>query len=179
MYTDTTFCSVRVSSAQGQIHVEIEQTNCSDHSSRSRILNSFCGTRDNCNSAVRFLQTCLNTTQVQSRCQISPTTVTEPPITPALPTTINKDCPTTPTNGPTSSMSTLNTESQTKLSSQISKLTDERDSLMVAVVSLGALVGMLVILLAVVTSGWVWTCWTMKRNKATTSSEHVRYNLKR
>ena len=56
-------------------------------------------------------------------------------------------------------------------SSQMSKVNNERDSL---IISLGILAGILVILLVVVTSGWLWTCWTMKRNKATTP-EHVRY----
>jgi heme/copper-type cytochrome/quinol oxidase subunit 2 len=72
-------------------------------------------------------------------------------------------------------MPTFKNGTVTDLSSQISKVVDERDSLMVAVMSLGILVGVLVVLLAVVTSGWVWTCWKMKRNKATTT-EHVRYN---
>ena len=63
-------------------------------------------------------------------------------------------------------------------SSQISTVINERDNLRAIVISLGALVGILVVLLIVVTSGWVWTCWITKRNKATTS-EHVRYRSKR
>ena len=33
----------------------------------------------------------------------------------------------------------------------------------VASIGLGAVVALLVALLAVVTTGWMWTCWTMKR----------------
>ena len=192
MYTDPTFCSLRVSSAridQREICLQIERMNCNDQSSGipthtdSRLITSWihCNNPDTCNSVINFLQTCPNTAQMRSEvdfmeCSTSwyrlcPNTTSEPPI--------SNNYPTSPTNGSTSSMSTLSTESLTKASSQISKLTDERDTLMVAVVSLGALVGILVILLAVVTTGWVWTCWTMKRNKATTSSEHVRYSPKR
>ena len=79
---------------------------------------------------------------------------------------------TSPTYGPTSSSPVSDTDS--KVPSQISQVIDERDSLKVIVIGLGVLVGILVTLLMVVTSGWVWTCWTMKRNKATTP-EHVRY----
>ena len=197
MYTDTTFCSLRVNSAhidQREIRLRIERTNCNDQSSGIQMLSRsitsiiHCSNRDTCNSVIRFLQTCPNTTRLQSDfdfmecstswCRLCPNTIFEPPPTPDCPTPISNNCPTSPTNGSTSSMSILSTESLTKASSQISKVTDERDSLMVAVVSLGALVSILVILLVVVISGWVWTCWTMKRNKATTP-EHVRYSLKR
>ena len=65
------------------------------------------------------------------------------------------------------------TESNTN-SPQISNVIKERDNLWVIAISLGVLVGILSVLLVVVTSGWVWTCWTMKRTKATTP-EHVRY----
>ena len=81
-------------------------------------------------------------------------------------------CSTSSTHGPNSSSPTSDTDS--KVSSQISQVIDERDSLKIIVIALGVLVGILVTLLIVVTSGWVWTCWTMKRNKATTP-EHVRY----
>lgn len=58
---------------------------------------------------------------------------------------------------------------------QVSKLINERDKLRAAVVSLGVLMGVLVILLAVVITGWVWTCWKMKRYKATdTTQENLR-----
>ena len=44
--------------------------------------------------------------------------------------------------------------------------------------SLGALVGILLILLAVVTTGWVCTCWTMRqRERNKTNSEQVRYTI--
>ena len=142
-----------------------------------------CSDSYTCNSVFRFLQTCPNTIPAQINVnlmeywnQLCPNTIDGPLPASDPPIQITNDCPTSPTNEPTSSISTLNTESQTKLSSQISKLTDERDGLMVAVVSLGALVGILLVLLAVMTSVWVWTCWTMKRNKATTS-EHVRYGI--
>ena len=46
------------------------------------------------------------------------------------------------------------------------------------VTSLGVLVGMLVVLLAVVTTGWVCTCWTMRqRERNKTNSEQVRYTI--
>ena len=44
------------------------------------------------------------------------------------------------------------------------------------VTSLGALVGILLILLAVVITGWMWTCRTMRqRERNKTNSEQVRY----
>ena len=71
----------------------------------------------------------------------------------------------------------VTTSSEPKLNTSSSKtnnlkVTDKRDSL---IISLGILVGILVILLIVVASGWVWTYWTMKRNKAATTPEYVRY----
>jgi hypothetical protein len=43
----------------------------------------------------------------------------------------------------------------------------------VVITSLGVLVGLLLVLLAVVTTGWVYTCWIMRQNKI--KSEQVRY----
>ena len=40
---------------------------------------------------------------------------------------------------------------------------------------LGAVVGLLVVLLVVVTGGWMWTCWTIKRRaRITTNSRDIR-----
>ena len=45
----------------------------------------------------------------------------------------------------------------------------------VASIGLGAAVGLLVVLLAIVTTGWMWTCWTMKRRgRITTNSRDIR-----
>ena len=46
----------------------------------------------------------------------------------------------------------------------------------VASIGLGALVGLLVILLAVVTIGWMWTCWIMRKRARiiTTSTRDIR-----
>ena len=88
--------------------------------------------------------------------------------------TTTTDAPTSTTDHPTGQCPNVTTSNEPKSntsSSQASKVNNKRDSL---IISLGVLVGILVILLVVVTSGWVWTCWTMKRNKATTP-EHVRY----
>ena len=46
-----------------------------------------------------------------------------------------------------------------------------------ASIGLGAAVGLLVVLLAVVTTGWMWTCWIMKRQARiliTTNSRDIR-----
>ena len=60
--------------------------------------------------------------------------------------------------------------SQTKASGQTGE-----DNVMVT--SLGVLVGILLVLLMVVTIGWVWTCWIMRRRERNkTNSEQVRYN---
>ena len=94
---------------------------------------------------------------------------------PTTPPTIGSSTSTTdyPTcQCPNVATSNINEPKSNTGPSQTSKVNKERDSL---TISLGVLVGILVILLVVVTSGWVWTCWTMKRNKATTP-EHVRYN---
>ena len=40
----------------------------------------------------------------------------------------------------------------------------------VASIGLGALVGLLVVLLALVTIGWIWTCWTIKRRARITTN---------
>ena len=164
---------------------------------------------DTCTRLLNLHQTCQTTTQMQgdpdptddstTQCPSCPPTIADYPITTPDPPTTIIDCLTSPSNVPTSSKPTLNTEpevsSQTSIiderdslkvivttlgntesegSAQISKVIDERESLKVIVTILGVLVGILVMLLAVVTSGWVWTCWTMKRNK-TTTPEHVRY----
>ena len=43
------------------------------------------------------------------------------------------------------------------------------------IIGLGAVVGLLVVLLVVVTTGWVWTCWVMmKRGGIIISSKQVR-----
>ena len=65
------------------------------------------------------------------------------------------------------------TESNTN-SPQISNAIKERDNLRVIAISLGVLVGILAVLLVVMISGWVWTCRTTKKIKATTP-EYVRY----
>ena len=46
----------------------------------------------------------------------------------------------------------------------------------VASIGLGALVGLLMILLAVVTIGWMWTCWIMRKRARiiTTSTRDIR-----
>ena len=45
----------------------------------------------------------------------------------------------------------------------------------VASIGLGAAVGLLVVLLAVVTTGWIWTCWIMKRRvRIITNSRDIR-----
>ena len=45
----------------------------------------------------------------------------------------------------------------------------------VASIGLGAAVGLLVALLAVVTIGWMWTCWTIKRRgRITINSRNIR-----
>ena len=44
-----------------------------------------------------------------------------------------------------------------------------------ASIGLGAAVGLLVVLLAIVTTGWIWTCWIMKRRgRITTNSRDIR-----
>ena len=44
-----------------------------------------------------------------------------------------------------------------------------------ASIGLGALMGLLVVLLALVTTGWIWTCWiTKKRARITTNSRDIR-----
>ena len=93
--------------------------------------------------------------------------------------TTTTDSPTSTTDYPTGQCPNVVTSNEPKSNTNSSqtnnlKVTNERNSL---IISLGVLVGILVILLIVVTSGWVWTCWTMKRNKATTQ-EHVRYKKK-
>ena len=35
-----------------------------------------------------------------------------------------------------------------------------------AILALGAMVGLLLILLAAVTAGWLWTCWVIKKREA-------------
>ena len=39
-----------------------------------------------------------------------------------------------------------------------------------ASIGLGALIGLLVVLLALVTIGWIWTCWTIKRRARITTN---------
>ena len=83
-----------------------------------------------------------------------------PPIDPDTPTT--SASPTLLTSSPA-------TESQIKGADQ------SREN--IAAKTLGVLVGVLLVLLVVVTIGWVWTCWTMRqkeRNK-TNNSDQVRY----
>ena len=42
-------------------------------------------------------------------------------------------------------------------------------------IGLGVVVGLLVALLAVITTGWMWTCWTTKRRqRITTNSRDIR-----
>ena len=183
MYTGITFCPYRIT--QFNEHQISIRMNCNDqfrtepgtHNVTSSIS---CSNFDTCDSVLRFLQTCPNTREVQRNagsiqysitnwCQSCPSSGT------VLPVSHNARS-TSPTHGPTSSSPTSDTDSQ--VSSQISQVIDERDSLKVIVTALGVLVGILVTLLIVVTSGWVWTCWIMKRNKATTTPEHVRYKKK-
>ena len=47
--------------------------------------------------------------------------------------------------------------------------TEPSSAILCTVVS--TLVGLLVILLVVVTTGWVWTCWTMKKRKVKSTHE--------
>ena len=75
----------------------------------------------------------------------------------------NQQC----TNRPPTTLSLLT--SQTKIMDR----TKEQD---VVITSLGVLVGLLVVLLAVVTTGWVYTCWIMtQKEKNKIKSEQVRY----
>ena len=190
MHTDTTVRSLRICSFNQIEHrrfgVQMElvyqsSTNSalSDVRNRAIITNITCtDIVDNvCNAVFEYLLRCPNTATIQRGpnpmenttrwCQpCSNYTVTECPTTTPDPPKTSSGCPTSP-----SDVTTLSTESE--VSSQTS-IADERDSLKVIVTTLGVLVGILVILLAVMISGWVWTCWTMKRNKATTT-EHVRY----
>ena len=43
-----------------------------------------------------------------------------------------------------------------------------------AITALGVLVGLLLLLLAVVTAGWMWTCWTMNYRGGTTFKQDYR-----
>lgn len=95
-----------------------------------------------------------------TQCQPCPCTEMEHSTTPHSPTPTTDNPTTQHSNVPTTSEPKSNTSS-----SQMSKVINERDSLRATVISLGVLVGILVVLLVVVTSGWVWTCWTMKSSK--------------
>ena len=182
----TGFCSLKICSARPIDHTPsidrwIEQTElvyCSDLISedlRNRQLNITANVNIRCasidqNACNRILRgTCPTITEMPEptddstiKCPPCPSvadcsTITHDP----QPSYNVCNCPTMPSNAPTSTMPTSATESE--VLSQINKVIDERDNLMVTVTSLGVLVGVLVVLLIVVTSGWVWTCWRMKR----------------
>ena len=164
-----------------EIHIQIEP-NCLRSIFSFKLMN---GTNRNCTDRdITCERTIINISS-----ELYPTTppmcdqTSDPPDDPtSCSSTQCQPCPTCSementitTNSPTSTtdypVTTSNEPKSNTSSSQTSKVNNERDSL---IISLGVLAGILVILLIMVTSGWIWTCWTMKRNKATTP-EHVRY----
>ena len=129
MHIDTTFCSLKICSEsidnrRHNISIRIELMHCNGQfhgrvatPSTLTVTSSInCSNITTCNRVFRFLQACPITTQVQSNvylmeyltswCQLCPNTITQ---SPDPPTQTSNDCP---------------------VSSQIRKLTDERDGLM-------------------------------------------------
>ena len=123
-----------------------------------------------CDGIVNFTVTCINencqarTSLTITECQNSVVTdnnvinETLLTLTPPQPHAI----PTVCTSTPDATITTTGEREDTQLTT-MKALSSTNEECVTTITGLGAVVGLLVVLLAAVTTGWVWTCWIMKK----------------